>query len=53
MASYAGQMEIVSLLLSQPNIQLNQSGRGNSALGWATQNNHTEVVQLLTEAGAQ
>jgi ankyrin repeat protein len=53
MASYDGQMEIVSLLLSQPNIQLNQSGCGNSALGWATQNNQTEVVRLLTKAGAQ
>ena len=53
MACYDGHMEIVRLLVQQSNIRLNQSGRGNSALGWATQKNHTEIIQLLTEAGAQ
>jgi ankyrin repeat protein len=54
MASIHGKVEVVRLLLSQPNIDINKlSTRGDSALGMATQYNHTEVVQLLTEAGAQ
>ena len=46
-------MEVVRLLLSQPNIDINKNPDGYSALGMATQRNHTEVVQLLTEAGAE
>jgi len=54
-ASYFGKVEVVRLLLSQPNIDINNitTTRGDSALGMATQYNHTEVVQLLTEADAQ
>ena len=53
-ASYQGHVEVVRLLLSQPNIDLNNKDDWNdSPLGGAKNNNHTEVVQLLTEAGAQ
>ena len=52
-ASYHGQDEIVRLLLSHSNIDINKNPDGYSALGMATQRNHTEVVQLLTEAGAE
>ena len=51
-------VEAVRLLLSlsQPSIDINKNPLdiGYSALGiMATQNNHTEFVQLLTEAGAR
>ena len=53
-------VEVVRLLLislSQPSIDINKNKNrplGYSALGiMATQNNHTEFVQLLTEAGAR
>ena len=52
-ASINGKVEVVRLLLSQPNIDTNKNPDGYSALGMAAQNNHTEVVQLLTKAGAQ
>tara|TARA_B110000208_G_C11442845_1_gene311505 strand:+ start:54 stop:290 length:237 start_codon:yes stop_codon:yes gene_type:complete len=49
-------VEAVRLLLSlsQPSIDINKNPLDYSALGiMATQNNHTEFVQLLTEAGAR
>ena len=53
-ASYQGHVEVVRLFLSQPNIDLNKKDDWNkTALGWATQKNCTEIVQLLTEAGAK
>ena len=46
--------EIVRLLLQQPNIDLNKIDKWNTtALGIATENNHTDVIQLLKDAGAQ
>ena len=54
MASWLGHGEVVRLLLSQPNIDLNKKDDwGTTALGIAKEKNNTEVVQLLTEAGAQ
>jgi ankyrin repeat protein len=52
-ASHKGHVEVVRLLLSQPNIDLNKKAFNKSALDSARNNNHTEVVQLLAEAGAQ
>jgi hypothetical protein len=53
MAALKGHVEVVRLLLQQPNIELNKKSYGKSPLGWATQMNHTEIIQLLTDAGAQ
>ena len=52
-ASYSGKVEVVRLLLQQSNIDTNQTSGGMSALGAATMNNHTEIIQLLVNAGAQ
>jgi hypothetical protein len=48
MASHFGHVEIVRLLLSQANIDLNKKKFNKSALDSAKKN-----IQLLTEAGAQ
>jgi hypothetical protein len=41
-------------LLQQPNIDLNKEDDWNdSPLDCATENNHTDVIQLLTNAGAK
>ena len=47
MASLQGHTEIVRLLLQQPNIDVHKNPDGDSAIGRATQNNHTEIIQLL------
>ena len=53
-ASYEGHVEIVRLLIQQPNIDLNKKDDWNdSPLEGARKKNHTEIVQLLTDAGAQ
>ena len=52
-AALNGHVEVVRLLLQQPNIELNKKSYGKSPLGWATQMNHTEIIQLLTDAGVQ
>ena len=53
-ASTAGHTEIVRLLLQQPNIDLNKKDDWNTtALGIATQNSRTNVIQLLKDAGAK
>merc|ERR1711865_323618 len=45
--------EIVRLLLQQPNIDLNKKDDWNdSPLGSAVKKNHTEIIQLLKDAGA-
>ena len=47
-------IQIVRLLLQQPNIDLNKIDYWNTtALGIATENNHTDVIQLLKDTGAQ
>ena len=51
-ATNQGHVAVVRLLLSQPNIDINKIAHNNSALGWATQQNHNDIVQLLTDAGA-
>jgi len=52
MASHQGHVEVVRLLLSQPDIDLNIKSFGKSALGWAIDQKHNDIVQLLIEAGA-
>ena len=53
-ASLNGHTDIVRLLLQHPNIDIHKkTNRGDSAIGMATDENHTEVVQLLKDAGAQ
>ena len=53
-ASMKGHIDIVRLLLQQPNIGIHKKTTiGDTAIGMATQNNHTDVVQLLTNAGAK
>merc|ERR1712166_616616 len=48
-----GHTEIVRLLLQQPNIDLNKIDNWNTtALDIATENNHTDVIQLLTNAAS-
>jgi ankyrin repeat protein len=52
-ASMNGHIDMVRLLLQQPNIDIQKkTTRGDTAIGMATQKNHTEIVQLLTNAGA-
>ena len=54
MASGSGHIDIVRLLLQQPNIDIHKkTTSGDTAIGMATENNHTDVVQLLTNAGAK
>jgi len=53
-ASFNGHPEIVRLLLQQPNIDLNKIDKWNTtALGIATENSRTDVIQLLKDAGAK
>ena len=47
-----GHLEIVRLLLQQPNIDVNKGAEGWSPLALAIDDNHTEIIQLLTDAGA-
>lgn len=54
MASYNGHTEVVRLLLQQPNIDLNKKDKWNdSPISSATKKHHTEIIQLLKNAGAQ
>ena len=53
MASHTGQVEVVRLLFSQPNIDLEKDFDGLTALGIANENNHDEIGQLLKDAGAE
>ena len=49
-----GHLEIVRLLLQQqPNIDVNKGARRWSPLALANYGNHTDVIQLLTNAGAK
>ena len=53
-ASDQGHTEIVRILLQQPNIDLNKKDDWNdSPLGGAIKRNHTEIIQLLKDAGAK
>ena len=47
-----GRLEIVRLLLQQPNIDANKGPEGWSPLALAKPDKHTEIIQLLTTAGA-
>jgi len=54
-ASENGDVELVKALLAAKDIDVNQKGwdgRFNTPLDIATKNNHTEIIQLLTNAGA-
>jgi ankyrin repeat protein len=52
-ASQNNRIEIVKLLLGAEGIEFNQPmNNGGTALGVAKHNKHTEIVQLLTAAGA-
>ena len=48
-----GHTEIVRFLLQQPNIDVNKGAEGWSPLELAKDDNHTEIVQLLKNAGAK
>merc|ERR1712166_869849 len=52
MASYNGRTDVVRLLLQQPNIDMNKIAHGKSPLGYAIKKKHTELIQLLKDAGA-
>lgn len=51
-ASYHGHLETVRLLLSE-GADVNASFDGITALKWAAENNHTEIVELLRQTGAK
>ena len=51
--SLAGHIDMVRLLLQQPNIDIHKNPDGYSAIGMATKGNLTEIVQLLKNAGAK
>jgi len=48
-ASYEGHIAVVCLLLTKPNVDLNKKATNKTALQWATQNNHVDVVHLLQD----
>jgi len=50
-SSHEGHLEIVRLLLQQPNIDINKGAEGWSPLALA--GSHAEIIQLLKDAGAQ
>ena len=52
-SSQHGHLEVVRLLLQQPNIDVNKGAEGWSPLALAKHGNHAEIVQLLKDAGAQ
>jgi hypothetical protein len=52
-ASYRGNKDLVTLLLTQPGIKVDQTNvDGDTALMAAAENGHTEVVEMLLKAGA-
>ena len=52
-ASEVGSLELVQLLLSCGNIDVNiVTSEGKSALVCAASNNHVEIVEILIKAGA-
>jgi len=51
-ASSQGNVEIVRLLLQEPSIDLDKKFKDSSAFYIAIQQDHNEIVQLLTNAGA-
>ena len=52
-ACYDGNTPVAELLLISSDIDLNKVPQGWSLLRAARENNHTEIVQLLIDAGAQ
>ncbi|TFK25387.1 ankyrin, partial [Coprinopsis marcescibilis] len=53
-ASQYGHRDIVQLLVDHPGVDLNVVGRnGLMALGWARENQHKEIEELLYSRGAQ
>jgi len=52
-SSQKGRTDVVRLLLQQPNIDVNAGAERWPPLKLAKHFNHTEIVQLLTDAGAQ
>ena len=52
-AAICGSAEIVELLI-EAGVDVNaQDEFGNTALMWASHNGHTEVAELLRDAGAE
>ena len=52
-ASENGHTKVVKALLAAKDINVNQAYNGETPLAVATRNNHTEIIQLLKDAGAQ
>jgi ankyrin repeat protein len=53
-ASEKGNVEVVKILLAAKDINVNKASKfGRTPLDMATENNHTEIIQLLKDAGAQ
>ena len=53
-ASKNGHTKVVKVLLAAKDINVNQANMsGNTPLDIATENNHTEIIQLLKDAGAK
>jgi ankyrin repeat protein len=52
-ASYRGNKKTVKLLLAQPGIKLDETDYdGRTALMWAAELGHAEIVEMLLQAGA-
>jgi serine/threonine-protein phosphatase 6 regulatory ankyrin repeat subunit B len=51
-AAYKGSLEVVRLLLEKGANIDSKGNDGSTALKWATDAGHTEVVKLLQERGA-
>jgi ankyrin repeat protein len=52
-ASINGDIDVVRLLLRQPHIDIHTNPRDATAIGTATENNYTQIIQLLKDAGAK
>ena len=52
-ASHEGNAEVVKVLLAAKDIDVNKGMHRRTALDIATENNHTEIIQLLIDAGGQ